>query len=94
MASAPRLTFRSVDTFEYLATIGAVIVLVLLAGVVIMAIRRRLLRTDQSATDAGLFESLRAMRDRGEISREEYDRAKRSMVEKLAARKPPPPERE
>lgn len=69
---------------EVLLWAGCLIVLAIGAGLVILALRRAMLSKDGGSAEAGLFESLRAMRDSGAISREEYDAAKRNMVAKAA----------
>lgn len=71
---------------EVLLWAGCLIVLAIGAGLVILAIRRTMLSKDGGAAEAGLFESLRAMRDSGAISPEEYDAAKRNMVARAAGK--------
>lgn len=85
-----RLSWDAIDAPAYLITIGIVIALLVAAGIVLMIVRRRLLAAASRPGDEGIFESLRKMRDQGDISPEEYDRARRSIVEKLAARKDRP----
>ena len=67
--------------------LGGIIVIVLLAGLAVMALRRRLLiRDSASATQGRLMDDLRAMRDRGEISPQEYDAARATMAARLAGK--------
>lgn len=64
--------------------VGALIGLCLIAGVAILIARKKLLAPDHAASDQGsLLDQLRAMRDRGEMSQQEFDQAKASMHAKL-----------
>ncbi len=67
--------------------IGAVIVLVMIAGVMLYLVRERLLGGDaeDSPGPGGILESMRGMRDRGEISEEEYRAAQAAIVAKASA---------
>jgi hypothetical protein len=66
--------------------IGAVLVLFL----VIQFFRRRLLAPDRpEERDRALLDDLRAMRDSGQITQEEYDAARKSMVARMTARSAP-----
>lgn len=70
-----------------LVAAGVLIGLCIAGGLLAMLARRRLLASgsdDESAVT--LMDSLRAMLRRGEITQEEFDAAKRSMVAKLAGR--------
>jgi|SRR6185295_7846088 len=65
--------------------IGILIVVAILGGLIMMAVRRRILSKD--SLDDGttsLMDQLRAMRDRGQISPEEYEATRRTMREKMA----------
>lgn len=71
----------------YLAWVGAFIVVVVIAGVALLAYRRRMLSDDHEADRArGLLDGLRLMRDRGDISQDEYDIARRTITTRLAGR--------
>jgi len=65
--------------------IGVLIVVAVLGGLLVMRYRRSLFGAEESLSDGteGLMRSLRAMRDRGEISQEEFDATKRRMVERI-----------
>ncbi|MFI4897361.1 MAG: SHOCT domain-containing protein [Phycisphaerales bacterium JB059] len=70
--------------------VGALIVVSLVFGFVVMAMRRRLLgKTDEGVRPASLLEDLRAMRDRGEISQDEYDSTRATIAARAAGREPP-----
>src|SRR5437762_2636756 len=65
---------------QYLIWVGLALVGLVIAGLVIAWLRRRMLGPDAQQAQAGLFDGLRAMRDRGELSLEEYETAKAAMV--------------
>ncbi len=66
------------------------IVVTMLAGVVILLVRRRLFEDQKPDTGSGtLMEQLRGMRDRGEISEAEYDQTRKSIAARAAGRESP-----
>lgn len=70
-----------------LIPIGGLIVLAVVGGMGVMAVRRRLLSKDSAATDqGGLLDDLRRMRDTGQISAEEFDAARKSIAAKLSGK--------
>lgn len=75
------------DLTEYLITIGLMIILVIGLGIGIFMLRGRLFGSDERAdADAGgMLETMRRMRDRGEIPEEEYRAAQAAMVARAAA---------
>jgi hypothetical protein len=82
---------RQIDYARFYTFMGIIVALSLLAGLAVLAFRRRLLRRDSDpALHARLMDDLRAMRDRGEISPDEYDSARATMAARLAGRPPPP----
>lgn len=64
-----------------------VVVLIAVAlggGFAVMAIRRKVLaQSDDANAQAGLMESLREMRDTGQISASEYEAARASMLRRV-----------
>ncbi len=65
--------------------LGALIVVVMIAGLVILKIRESMLaRESGRGNDEGLLSGLRRMRDLGEISPEQYDVARKSMAARAA----------
>jgi hypothetical protein len=59
----------------------------MIGGMFVMWLRRRLLAADSgSATTEGLMESLRRMRDAGQMSQEEYDAARKAMASRFAGK--------
>lgn len=86
---------RRGDPIDVVVTVGILVAVVVGAGVAIMAIRRRLLSKSGALEAAGsLLDSLRAMRDRGEMTDEEYEAARVAardrMAERLTGRPPGP----
>lgn len=72
---------------EFFLWLGAAIGLVVVAGIGLMWYRSRAFGDAGPAADqAGLLESLRAMRDRGEMTPEEYDAARRSLAARFSGR--------
>lgn len=62
------------------------IVLVIAAGLVLLALRRRLLDEADEVGGSGLdLKTLRAMRDRGELTEEEFERARERVLEAYGA---------
>jgi len=77
-------------TGDVLLWVGVLIVLVMAATIVIVYMRKRLLGAE-SEPDAGSFlDELRAARNRGEITPEEFDAARLKMIEKLRGSGPSP----
>ena len=62
------------ELLPYVLTVGAMIVLVTIAGIVLYFIRGRLFARSgpRDVNPGGVLETMRAMRDRGEVSEEEY----------------------
>jgi hypothetical protein len=74
-----------------LLLLGGLIVTVVAMGLVVVWVRGRMLAKEGMQNQTGLLESLRAMRDRGEISIEEYDAARLGMAAKMAGKPRPAP---
>ena len=64
------------------------VVLAVIGTVVIVYLRRKLFADDESAQPTGMMSELRAMRDRGEISEDEYERTRAVMVAKATGKDP------
>lgn len=90
MTIAP-ITLAMSPTASILLWAGVLIVLAMIGGFVIMLLRRRLLGRDETASDVGLMDQLRGMVERGEMTREEFDLARRKIVERAAADRPSRP---
>ncbi len=80
------LAQKQFDTMGVVLAVLGLVALTLLGGLGIMLFRRKLLKTEDDAGDETLFESLRRMRDSGEMSIEEYEAARKTMVKKAAAK--------
>jgi hypothetical protein len=71
--------------------LGGMIVLVVIAGLVILKIRGSMFaRYPGGADQEGLLAGLRRMRDAGEITPEEYDTARKSLVARATGGATPP----
>ncbi len=79
------------DLTPFFGWLGVAIGVIVVAGSALLVYRRRVL-SDDSARDAqsGLMDQLRAMRDRGDLTPEEYDAAKRAMVARVSGSAAPP----
>jgi hypothetical protein len=76
---------------QILIPIGAIIVVAVVGGLILMAVRRRMIGGRGDADfQRGFFDDLRDMLKRGEITQGEYDAAKANMAAKLAGKPPPP----
>lgn len=72
------------DTGQLLIWIGALIVVVVIGTVALLFVRRNMI--NQRGEDPGGFatmEDMRAMVDRGEMSREEYEKVREAMIAKV-----------
>jgi hypothetical protein len=75
--------------------VGVLIALVLVLGIVVMLVRKRVFSDEEREADgAGLVTSLRAARNRGDISQEEYEHTLRRIRGRLTGEPLPPPARE
>lgn len=67
-----------------LVWVGILIVVVIVGSIIVMVVRRRVLAREAPASnDSTFMDELRAMRDRGEITPEEFEAAKRAAVRRL-----------
>ncbi len=75
---------QTLDTATLVLAIGGMILALSFGGVAIMALRRRMLAKDAPASEegAGMLDSLRAMRARGELSEEEFQAARAAFLSK------------
>lgn len=70
--------------------LGILIGLAMVMAVIGLALRRRLLSAENPVEgQRRLLDDLRAMRDRGELTPEEYDAARKSMAAAIAGRRDP-----
>jgi uncharacterized membrane protein len=79
------------DIGQFLIWVGALIVAVVIGTIVLLVIRRKL--GQQTAEDPGGFttmEDMRAMVDRGEMTREEYEKVREAMIAKIRQSKDAP----
>lgn len=78
------MTLGASSTTSVLIWVGVLIVIAMLGGLVMLAIRRRMFSESDSGADEGLMEQLRRMVERGEITQEEFDRTRRKIVERAS----------
>lgn len=81
------LAQSSGDTVRVLIWIGVLIVVALGGGAIAMIVRAKLLSSDDDADGGTLLEHLQKMRDRGEISDEEFRATRRTMIERAEQRR-------
>lgn len=75
------------SSFSVLLWVGVLVVLAVVGGVAVLAFRRKLLGPgSDTPPEEGLMDSLRRMRDSGQLTKEEFDAARKSMAMKAAAR--------
>jgi hypothetical protein len=88
----PTMVLAAKSATSVLTWAGLLIVAAVGLGLAILILRRYLLAKDIGGeAHVGLMESLRAMRDEGRISPEEFDIAKRRMAARAAGRSPDQP---
>ncbi len=78
------LAQKKYDSMSVILVVLALLALTLVGGLVIMLFRRKLLSKEEEAANETLFESLRRMRDSGQMSIDEYEAARKTMVKKAA----------
>jgi len=79
------------DLNAMFVNLGIVVALVLVAGVVMLMVRKRIFAAGlDDETGGSMFEDLRRMRDAGEISIEEYEYLRKCIVAKVSGHEPPP----
>ncbi|MEX2218784.1 MAG: SHOCT domain-containing protein [Phycisphaerales bacterium] len=74
----------------YLIWLGVMLAAVTVAGVILLVYRSRVLAKPPSPAPAGALEELRALLERGEVSREEYERARAALAAKITGKAVPP----
>jgi putative oligomerization/nucleic acid binding protein len=79
------------DLGPYLIWLGVMMAAVIVAGVFLLILRGSVLGKGRARSEAGLLENLRSMRERGEISPEEFDAAKSAMASRMAGGAPAGP---
>lgn len=72
------------DILPVMGWLGLLIVVTVVGGLVVLALRKRMLaKASPAADEASLMDSLRAMRDRGEMTSEEFEATRRAMIERM-----------
>jgi hypothetical protein len=75
---------KKVELTEYLLWVGASMVVVMIATLAVVWYRRRILGSSKSDIQSGLLDELRAMKNRGQISEEEFAATKHAMAVRAA----------
>ena len=75
---------------EVLMWVGALIVAVLILGIIILLIRRKLFTRDESSA-TGVLDELRRMHNTGQMTTAEYEAARKSFTARIAAKMPDSP---
>ena len=88
---------QNLPTGQILISVFVLIVLIVVGGLVVIALRRKLLAKDSKlGHESGLMDEMRAMHARGELSDAEYDLIRKRLANRAAARlaeDPPTPPR-
>ncbi len=72
------------DILPVVLWLGILIVITVVAGLVVLALRKRILGRPTEGSDEGsLMDALRGMRDRGEMTSEEFEATRRAMIGRL-----------
>ena len=80
-------TLANTPAAAILLWVVILIAVVLLGAIGIFALRRSMFSDpSRKADDAGLMEEMRRMVQRGEMTQDEYDQARRAIIEKAKAR--------
>lgn len=83
------LAQSSPPTSQILTWVFALIILIVVGGLVVIAMRRKLLSKDSFiGHESGLMDEMRGMHARGELTTEEYDRIRKRLVAKAAGKDP------
>lgn len=71
------------DTWDALLWIGVLLIVTIGGGLVVLAVRKQQFTRGTEGGQDGAIESLRQMRDAGQITDEEYERARAKMVARV-----------
>jgi hypothetical protein len=79
------------DLMPVFISVGALIVVVVVLGIVLVAMRKRMFESSDADMMAGsIFEDLRRLKASGEVSELEYDYLRKCIAARAADREPPP----
>jgi hypothetical protein len=85
--AAPHKGFTPADRMKLLVALAILLGLVIVGGVIILMIRRRITADDEDASgtvNAGFsLADLRDMVDRGEMTKEEYEKTRQRIISKV-----------
>jgi hypothetical protein len=76
---------RSGQASAIIVPLVILIAVVVLGGLIVMAVRRWTVKSADALPDGFTLQGLREMRDRGEISEDEFIKAKQTMITRVQA---------
>ncbi len=80
LGAAPPQQF---DLTGVLIAVGLMIGALIVLSVVLLAMRRRMIASSEDASSMGLFEEIRQLHAKGELTDEEFEEARRRMIERM-----------
>ena len=84
-AAKPRAGSGSVPSNQVLFYVGLLLLVLLAGAVAVFLLRRKLLGAESSVdTTTGLMESMRQLRDSGQMTQAEYDAARKTMAQRAS----------
>lgn len=88
-------SIHAISPCGHLASVGglvaggiAVVAMAIVFGAILVMLRRRVLRSGQEPQEPFTLEQLRLLRDAGQMSQEEYERARELLVARFSAQAP------
>lgn len=82
-------SMQDADFTGVLITIGLLIASIVILSIVLLALRRRMLASERHDQGVGLFEEIRRLHASGELSDEEFERARQRMIARVKGESPP-----
>ena len=84
-AAQPRSGSGTVPSNQVLLYVGLLLLVLLAGAVTVFLLRRKLLGSESSVdTTTGLMESMRQLRDSGQMTQAEYDAARKTMAQRVS----------
>lgn len=89
LAISPRAGTEQ-DLSGFLVTLAVLIVLVVVTGIFLLILRKRMLGERDEAMSGSVFEDLQRLRKEGKVSEVEFEYLRRCMAARVAGKEPPP----
>jgi len=90
-AAQPAVPRTNKEASAVFVWVIALIVVIMVGGVLVMWLRRKILMAEAASDqEGGLMESLRKMRDSGQMSQEEFDATRKAMLSRMTRHTHPP----